>query len=187
MQMLPYENPKDNPYNVACGRHVLARVLGLEMVQCTWEDASMPRLAVALLVVTALTPPPVASPTHRAAPARTQTVFGQGPELHLLPSYGPVGTTVLVVGLGYRPGSRVAIKYGPPNAEFMPTPVARVTVSAQGTFRTTFRATCQFITLRRQAPSRCTSAVAHPLIFVGLANTGTPQRTQTTAFIVTVV
>jgi hypothetical protein len=69
----------------------------------------------------------------------------------------------------------------------MPTPVARATVSAEGTFRTTFRVTCQFITLRPQAPSRCPSTVAHPLILVGLANTGTPQRTQTTAFIVTVV
>jgi hypothetical protein len=40
-----------------------------------------------------------------------------------------MGIRVLVVGLGYRPGTHVNILYGSPNASFLPQPTA---VSRQG-------------------------------------------------------
>src|SRR5450759_2891721 len=105
-----------------------------------------------LVLLTLLIASPATSYATRAVAGeagalRVRTVFGLGPELHLLPNIGPVGTKVLVIGLGYRPGARVNIVYGSPNASFMPQPIVTAAVSGNGTFRTTFTVSCALVVL----------------------------------------
>jgi len=68
--------------------------------------------------------------SYNSTSLRTSTVFGKGPELHLLPDIGPVGTRVSVAGLGYSPGAHIRIIFGSPNAEFMPQSLASASVAA---------------------------------------------------------
>ena len=102
---------------------------------------------------------------------RTRTVFGQGPELHLLPRYGAVGTRILVVGLGYRPGVRVRILAGPPGAEFDLRPLARAKTSSEGVFRTSFMVTCRLAAGLTAANGQC-QAAPRALIIGGFVDTG---------------
>lgn len=94
-----------------------------------------------------------------AAPVRAPmaaTIYGQGPELHLLPNHGAVGTRVHVYGLGYPPGSRVQIVYGAPNAEFLiASPLAVATASPRGTFQTAFTVTCAQVVFKANPPGKC--------------------------------
>lgn len=105
--------------------------------------------------------------SHSTPSLRTSTVFGQGPELHLLPDIGPVGTRVSVAGLGYPPGAHIRIIYGSPNAEFMPQSLASASVAANGTFRTAFTVTCAFVVLHSRLalhpPKTCPLSAAAPL------------------------
>jgi hypothetical protein len=111
------------------------------------------------------------------ASAPIPTVFGHGPEVHLSPSFGPVGTHVAVVGLGYHPGAHVRIVFGPPNAEFNASPIARATVGSRGRFYTGFTVT------RRLLLGHATQS-----LIVGGFETGNSgaSGTAVTAFIVTV-
>lgn len=104
------------------------------------------------------------------------TVLGKGLEVHLFPSFGPVGTRVTVIGLGYRPGASIRIVYGPPNAEFNPQPVAVTMVGPRGRFYTGF-------TVGRKL---LLGHPMQPLIIGGFqaGNTGV-SGTAVTAFIVT--
>ena len=104
------------------------------------------------------------------------TVLGHGPELHLFPSFGPVGTHVAVVGLGYVPGTRVRIVYGPPNAEFTGQILAIGTVGARGRFYTGFTVSRKLLL----------GHPMQPLILAGLqiGNVGA-SGTALTAFIAT--
>jgi hypothetical protein len=98
--------------------------------------------------------------------ARSGTVFGQGPEIHLLPNVGRVGTQVEVIGLGYRAGSRVQLFYGVPGAEFLARPLADAIVSARGTFRAGFIISCALVvagsTNAQHPPRRCPLSPAAP-------------------------
>lgn len=158
----------------------------------------MKRLPVALATLTiiaALTAAHIGAQGkagHAGSP-RVQTVFGLGPEFHLLPNFGPVGTRVLVVGLGYRPGTRVNILYGSPNAEFLPEPIATATVASNGRFRTTFIVSCAFVVLNMRSalhpPRRCPLSPSAPFraIILGgfVDHQFTHKRTATEGFIVT--
>lgn len=113
-------------------------------------------------------------PAHAAAPV--PTVFGQGPEVHLFPSFGPVGTHVRVVGLGYPLGAHVRIVYGPPNAEYRSQPLASATAGARGRFYTGFTVTRAMLLGQRM----------QPLIVGGFEEgSGPAVAAATTAFIVT--
>lgn len=72
------------------------------------------------------------------------TLFGKGAELHLSPSFGPIGTRVAVIGLGFHPRAHISIMYGPPNAEFVHRPIARAVAGARGRFVTFFTVTRAF-------------------------------------------
>lgn len=131
--------------------------------------------------------------SHSTASLRTSTVFGRGPELHLLPNFGPVGTRVSVVGLGYPRGAHIRIIYGSPNAEFMPQPIASATVAVNGTFRTAFTVPCAFVVLHsRRAlhpPKTCPLSSTSPFRAV-VVGTQIGQRfphkpTESQGFIVT--
>jgi len=104
---------------------------------------------------------------HSTPSLRTSTVFGKGPELHLLPDIGPVGTRVSVVGLGYPSGAHIRIIYAALKAEFMPQPLASASVAANGTFRTAFTVTCAFVVLHSRLalhpPKVCPLSAAAPL------------------------
>jgi hypothetical protein len=114
------------------------------------------------------------NPARASAPV--PTVLGRGPEVHLFPSFGPVGTHVTVVGLGYPPGARVRIVYGPPNAEYSSQPLARATVGARGRFYTGFTVTRPLLLGQKM----------QPLILGGFEDgTGPSSAAATTAFIVT--
>lgn len=115
------------------------------------------------------------APARAAAPVAT--VLGKGPEVHLFPSYGPVGTHVTVVGLGFRPGAQVRIVYGPPNAEFLTPPLAGATVGPLGRFYTGFTVTRKLLL----------GHAMQPLIVGGFEAAKAGQGgTAVTAFIVTV-
>lgn len=111
------------------------------------------------------------------ASAPIPTVLGKGPEVHLFPSFGPVGTHVTEVGVGYRPGAHVRIVYGPPNSEFNRHPLARSIVGPRGRFLTGFSVTRTLLL----------GHVIQPLIVGAFesGNTGS-SGTAVTAFIVTV-
>ncbi|MGH2441901.1 MAG: hypothetical protein ACRDFX_01910 [Chloroflexota bacterium] len=102
---------------------------------------------------------------------RTATVFGRGPELHLLPNFGRVGTRVLVVGLGYPPRVRVNVYYGGLQAEFMPVPIVHAMTSTKGTFRTWFTVDCRFIALSTthalHPPASCPTRTFRPIAIGG--------------------
>lgn len=128
-----------------------------------------------------------------AAPVRApmaSTVYRQGPELHLLPNYGAVGTRVHVYGLGYRPGSRVRIVYGAPNAEFlMGSPLAVATASRRGTFQTNFTVTCDLVIFKANSPARCSLGKGYSvrLVMIGgfVGRSFTHKKTATLGFTVT--
>jgi hypothetical protein len=113
--------------------------------------------------------------------------------LQLLPNVGPVGTKVLVVGVDYRPGSRVNIVYGSPNASFMPQPLGSGVIPPNGTFRTTFTVSCGFVVLHtRQAmhpPKRCPLSSSAPFraVVIGafIDHRFVYKRTEVMGFIVT--
>jgi len=121
------------------------------------------------------------------------TVFSQGPELHLLPNVGRVGTRVLAAGIGYRPGGIVHIVYGTPNAGFLPLSVARAIVSRAGTFRTSFVVSCAFVvagtTQALHPPQHCPLSSAQPFraVIVGafVGRNLKQIRTESMGFIVT--
>jgi hypothetical protein len=114
------------------------------------------------------------NPVQAATPI--PTVLGRGPEMHLFPSFGPVGTHVTVVGIGYRPGAHVRIVYGPPNSEFFPGPIAISTTGPRGRFYTGFTVTRKLL-------------LGHPMqpLIMGGFERGNPGRSGTAvaAFIVT--
>jgi len=105
--------------------------------------------------------------SYNSTSLRTSTVFGKGPELHLLPDIGPVGTRVSVAGLGYSPGAHIRIIFGSPNAEFMPQSLASASVAANGTFRTAFTVACAFVVLHSRLalhpPKTCPLSATVPL------------------------
>ena len=104
------------------------------------------------------------------------TVLGKGPEVHVVPSFGPVGTQVTVVGLGYRSGAHERIVYGPPNAEFNQQPLAQSIAGSRGRFFTSFIVTRPLLLGQR----------VRPLILGGFEIGSTSQSgAATTAFIVT--
>lgn len=131
----------------------------------------MRRLVLSLSLVLILATACPAWARTQVAKTRASTVFGRGPEIHLLPSFGPKGTRVTVVGLGYQPGVRVRVLYGPPNSEFVTTPLATAVVDSRGRFQTSF-------VVHGPSPPRLT-----PLIIGGLAG----SQTAMTAFIITPV
>jgi hypothetical protein len=112
-------------------------------------------------------------------------LFHRGAELHLLPSYGSVGTKVQVLGLGYRPGGRVDVLAGMPGTEFA-LPLAHATVAPDGTFRTNFVVTCTLVTLT--PGGRCPVARHYPLILGSFEDRRGMSFTHkaTSAFIVTI-
>jgi hypothetical protein len=125
----------------------------------------------------------VGSVMAQGAASRTRTVFGRGPELHLLPRYGAVGTTIMVVGLGYRAGARVRVLAGPPGAEFDLRPLAHATASSQGMFRTSFRVTCRLAAGRRASNGQCQATPKSLIIGGFVGNSFSHKRTVTAAFI----
>jgi hypothetical protein len=158
----------------------------------------MQRSLMALVLLMLLVASPVTSSTTQAVAGepgspRVRTVFGLGPELHLLPNIGPVGTQVLVIGLGYRARARVNIVYGSPSASFMPQPIATATVSGNGTFRTTFTVSCALVVLNTRnamhPPRRCPLSPSAPFraVIIGgfIDHQFTNKRTATEGFIVT--
>src|SRR5689334_9002877 len=63
------------------------------------------------------------------------TLFGKGPEVYLSPSFGPLGTKVSVLGLGFRPGARVELVVIPPNADCFSCPsIGQGIVAPDGRF-----------------------------------------------------
>lgn len=85
------------------------------------------------------------SPTlAQGGSSRVPTVYKRGPEIHLLPDWGPVGTRVQVFGLGYRAGQRVGIAVGGPGAE-MSGSLVQTTVRPNGSFHVSWRITCRLI------------------------------------------
>jgi len=138
-------------------------------------------------------PSPIQHTASKTLTTRARTVLGQGPELHLLPNFGPVGTRVSVVGLGFRPGAHVNIAYGSPNAEFMPQPIAAGTASMTGRFHTTFTVTCAFVvvgsTQALHPPRHCPLSSSNPFraVIVGAIpddHRSFRRRTETLGFIV---
>jgi hypothetical protein len=143
---------------------------------------SVSAVLLALILPTAAVAAPVAAPSVR-------TVYGMGPEIHLLPDYGPVGTTVQVYGLGYRPGAQVRIVYGAVRAEFMPSPLATAVVSPQGRFHVSFRVTCGLVVIRMNPPRTCSLSGVNPYRLVAIGGfagyTFAHKRTAVTGFTVT--
>lgn len=84
--------------------------------------------------------------------AALATVFGRGPELHLLGASSPrtgehsfnvahAGTRVTAVGLGFHAGSRVRIIYAMASTNFLLKPIAQSVVGPQGRFEASFPVT----------------------------------------------
>src|SRR5579872_7464299 len=87
-------------------------------------------MSVGLFAAAVLSIPLVAS----AAPSPAPTVYGRGPEIHLLPNYGTIGTKMQIFGRGYGPGRRVGILLGGFGAEYLARPLMTVRVARDGTF-----------------------------------------------------
>jgi hypothetical protein len=105
-------------------------------------------LAAATLAVT------VTSAGAQSAGDPIPTVFGAGPEIHLLGAGPPhttgvavVGGTVTAVGLSFHPRATVHLIWAPVSATNYPrTPFASTVVGPRGRFYATFRVTPAFAT-----------------------------------------
>lgn|GEM_PF-6464087 len=82
-----------------------------------------------------------ATPSGRTG--RIRTVYGLGPEVHLLPDFGRLGTRFRIYGLGYRPGERVGVYVAGLGAEFLRTPLVQIRVGRRGAFRVRLRVSCR--------------------------------------------
>ncbi len=132
-------------------------------------------VTLAALALAATTTAIPASAQHNpAASGQASTIFAKGPEVHLMPSFAPVGSKISVVGLGFRAGSQIKVLYGPPNSEYDPRPLARAIAGANGRFVTSFTVTRAF----------ARGKIGHPLVIGAMPGSGPGAAT---AFFITPV